>query len=172
MKGVALWALGAIAAFLATAGAFLLLANLLGNPAASDPIPQADPPQAQGSGPTLLLDFPEDRLEGLEKRPGQRLALDVENGGNEELPSVDLTLDATSGNTARPRKRSYRETVGRLAPGESTTVEFEIDLSPQMSAEGREANPAGADPQPREVLEARATTPEGASAVKTAVLAP
>lgn len=172
MKGVVLWALGAIAAFLTTAGAFLLLANLGDNPAASDSIPQADPSKVQGSGPTLLLDLPEDRLDGLEKRPGQRLTLDVENGGDEELPSVDLTLDATSGNTARPRKRSYRETVGRLAPGESTTVEFEIDLSPQMPAEGREVNPTGADPQPREVLEARATTPEGASAVKTAVLAP
>jgi len=172
LKGVALWASGAVVAFLTTAGAFLLLANLGGNPAASDPIPRADPSQTQDSGPTLLLDLPEDRLEGLEKRPGQKLTLDVENGGNEELPSVELTLDATSGNTARPRKRSYRETVGQLAPGESTTVEFEIDLSPQMLAEGREANSAGADPQPREVLEARATTLEGASAVKTAVLAP
>jgi hypothetical protein len=172
LKGVALWSLGAVAAFLATAGAFLLLANLLGNPAASDPIPRAAPSQAQGSGPTLLLDLPEDRLERLEKRPGQRLALDVKNGGDEELPLVDLTLDATSGNTAQPRKRSYRETVGRLAPGESTTVEFEIDLSHQMSAKGREATPAGADPQPREVLEAKATTPEGTLAVKTAVLVP
>ncbi len=172
MKGVALWASGAVVAFLTTAGAFLLLANLGGNPAASDPIPRADPSKAQGSGPTLLLDLPEDRLEGLEKRPGQRLNLDVENGGDQELPSVDVTLDTISGNTARPRKRSYRETVGRLAPGESTTVEFEIDLSPQIPAEGREANPTGTDPQTREILEARATTPEGVSAVKTAVLAP
>jgi hypothetical protein len=172
LKGVVLWALGATAAFLATAGAFLLLANLLGNPAASGPIPQASPSKAQGSGPTLLLDLPEDRLESLEKRPGQRLALDVENGGDEEIPSVDLTLDATSDNTARPRERSYRLPVGPLAPGESTTVEFEIDLSPQTPVGGREVNPTGADPQPREVLEARATTPEGVSAVKTAVLAP
>ena len=171
MKGVALWSLGAIAAFLATAGAFLLLANFLGNPAASDPIPRTDPSR-EGSESTLLLNLPEDRLERLEKRPGQRLALDVENEGDGELPRVDLTLDATSGNTARPRKRSYWERVGTLASGESTTVEFEIDLSPQVPAEGREANPAGTDPQPREVLEARATTPEGASAVKTAVLVP
>ncbi len=119
-----------------------------------------------------MLDLSEDQLESLEKRPSQRLVLDVENGSDEELPRVDVTLDATSGNTAWPRKRSYWEAIGTLAPGESTTVEFEIDLSPQIPAEGREANPAGADPQPREVLEARATTPEGASAVKTAVLVP
>jgi hypothetical protein len=172
LKGFALWFLGAVAAFLATAGAFLFLANLLGNPAASDPIPRADPSQTQGSEPTLSLNLPEDRLERLEKRPGQRLALDVENRGDEELPRVNLTLDATTSNTAQPHKRSYRETVGTLAPGESTTVEFEIDLSPQTPTEGRETNTAGADPQPREVLEARATTPEGASAVKTAVLVP
>lgn len=172
MRGVALWALGTTVAFLATAGAFLLLANLGGVPARSDPIPQVDPSQSQYSGPTLLLDLPEDRLEGLERRPGQRLALDVENGGDEELPSVDLTLDVTSEDTARPRTRSYREAVEHLAPDESTTVEFEIDLSPPMPAEGREANPAGTDPQAREILEIRATTPEGASAVKTAVLAP
>jgi hypothetical protein len=71
-----------------------------------------------------------------------------------------------------PHKRSYRESIGALAPGESTTVEFEIDLSPQMPAEGRESTPAGADPQAREVLEAKATTPEGTLAVKTAVLVP
>ncbi len=119
-----------------------------------------------------MLNLSEDRLQSLEKRPGQRLVLDVENGGDEELSRVDATLDATSGNTARPRKRSYRETAGALAPGESATVEFEIDLSPQIPAEGHEANPTGADPQTQEVLEVRATTPEGASAVKTAVLVP
>lgn len=172
MRGVALWALGAALAFLATAGAFLLLANLVGLPAASGPIPKVDTSQAQYSGPTLLLDLPEDRLEGFEREPGQSLALDVENGGDEELPSVDLTLDVTSGDTAWPHKRSYRKTVEQLAPGDSTTVEFEIDLSPPRPIEDREATPAGADSQAREILEVRATTPEGASAVKTAVLAP
>ena len=174
MRGVALWVLGAAVAFLVTAGAFLLLANLGGTPAASGPIPRADPSEAQDSKPILVLDLPEDRLEGLERRPGQVLALDVENGGDEEIPSVDLTLDVTSGNTAQPRKRSYRETVERLTPDELATVEFEIDLSPTMPAGGREgpAPPASADPQAREILEVRATTPRGASAVKTAVLAP
>ena len=45
-------------------------------------------------------------------------------------------------------------------------VEFEIDLSPTIPPENREANL-----QAREILEVRATTSEGASAVKTAVLA-
>ena len=160
MRGVTLWALGATLAFLATAGAFLLLANLVGLSAASDPIPKVDTSQAQYSRPTLLLDLPEDRLEGFEREPGQNLALDVENGGDEKLPSVDLTLDVTSGDTTWPHKRSYRKTVEQLAPGDSTTVEFEIDLSPLSTVEARE------------ILEVRATTPEGASAVKTAVLAP
>jgi hypothetical protein len=171
VRSVALWLLSALVAFLVTAGAFLLLANLGSAPAPGDPIPQADPSQAQGSGPTLLLDLPEYRLDGLEKRPGQRLTLDVENGGDEELPSVDLTLDVASENTARPQARYYQKTVEELAPGEAATVEFEIDLSPPTPAESGKAVP-GTDPrEDREILEVRATAPNGASAVKTAVLA-
>lgn len=169
MRGVALWALGTSVAFLVTAGAFLLLANLGGNATASDPIPRAKPSGAPDPGPALVLDLPEDLLEGLERSPGQRLRLDVENKGDEELPSVDFALDIVSENTARPRARSYEQTIERLAPGEATSLEFEIDLSPPTNT--RETNPA-ADPQERDILEIRATTPEGVSAVKTAVLAP
>ncbi|MCA1731050.1 MAG: hypothetical protein LC751_17125, partial [Actinobacteria bacterium] len=101
--------------------------------------------------------------------PGQKLALEVENGGDEEIPSVDLSLDVVSENTAQPHKRSYEQAVERLAPGDTTSVEFEIDLSPP--AEELKSNPGSAS-QNREILEARASTPEGASAVKTAILAP
>ena len=168
MKGVALWALGTAVAFLATAVAFLLLANL-GGTAASGLIPQAKPSDTQSSESPLVLELSEDQLEGLEKRSGQRLLLGMENEGDEELSSIDLALDVTSENTARPRTRSYRETVDQLAPNESTTVEFEIDLSPPIPPE---ANYASTDSQAREILEVKATTPEGASAVKTAVLVP
>ena len=171
MRGVALWALGAAAAFLATAGAFLLLANLGGGAAASDPIPRAEPSEAQDPGPTLVLELFEDQLEELQREPDQKLTLDVENVDDEEFSSVDLTLDVTSENTVQPRARSYQKTIEQMAPNESTTAEFEIDLSPPIPPEGGEEG-TGPDSQTREILEARATTPEGASAIKTAVLAP
>jgi hypothetical protein len=95
----------------------------------------------------------------------------VENGDDEEFPSVDLALDIVSENTAQPRLRSYEQTVEHLAPGEVATVEFEIDLSPPIESQAREVDP-GTDPQTREILEIRGTTPQGVSAVKTAVLAP
>jgi hypothetical protein len=171
VKGVALWALGAVAAFLATAGAFLLLANLGGGAAASDPIPRAEPSEAQDPGPTLVLELFEDQLEELEREPGQKLTVGVENVGDEEFSSVDLTLDVTSGNTVQPHTRSYQKTIEQIAPNESTTAEFEIDLSPPIPPEDGEGS-TGPDSQTREILEAKATTPEGASAIKTAVLAP
>jgi hypothetical protein len=169
VRGVILWTLGALLAFLATAGAFLLLANSGGGAVASDPIPQAKPSGSSDPVPTLVLGLPEGQLETLQRSPGQKLALEVENGGDEEIPSVDLSLDVVSENTAQPHKRSYEQAVERLAPGDTTSVEFEIDLSPP--AEELKSNPGSAS-QNREILEARASTPEGASAVKTAILAP
>ena len=171
MRGVALWVLGASVAFLATAGAFLLLASL-GGPATSDLIPRIEPSAPVSSGPTLVLKLPEDRLEGLKRGPGQRLAVDVENGGDEELPSVNLALVVASENTARPRARYYWGTSEKLAPGEAATVEFEIDLSPPAPAESSKDGSGSGSQEEREILEIRATTPEGDSAVKTAVLAP
>jgi hypothetical protein len=171
VKGVVLWALGTSVAFLATAGAFLLLANLGGGSATGDAIPRAEGSAAQDSGPALILELSEDQLEKLERRPGQKLELDVKNGGDEEFPGVDLTLDILSENTTQPRTRSYEETVERLAPGEAASVEFDIDLSPPIEGKTREGGP-GAGPPPRDILEVRATTPDGVSAVKTAVLAP
>ncbi len=147
--------MGAAVAFLATAGAFLLFASL--DLATSDPIPRAEP--ARDPGSVLALELPENRLEGLEREPGQKLALDVENRGDEELASVDLALGVASEDTARPDTRYYQRTVEGLAQGETITVEFEIDLS----------SPSASD---RGILEFRATTPDGDSAVKTVVLAP
>lgn len=172
MRGVALWVLGASVAFLVMAGAFLLLANLASDPATGDPIPRAEPSDPEPPEPVLTLNLPEDRLENLERRPGQKLAVDVENSGSEELTGVDLTLDVTSENTAQPHARSYQASVENLSPATSATVEFEIDLSSPIPV-GNEAGPGGASKAPtREILEARATTPEGYSTVKTAVLAP
>jgi len=165
MRGTGLWVLGASVAFLVTAAAFLLLANL-GSEPTSDPIPQAVPSAPESISPTLALELPEYRVERLERGPGQRLALDVQNGSDKELPIVNLTLVVTSENTLRPRPRYYWAATENLVPGATATVEFEIDLSPPISVE------SSFDLQERrDILEIRATTPEGDSAVKTAVLA-
>lgn len=160
-RGVLLWLLATSAAFLATAGAFLLLANLgAGLGRGSDPIPRA--PEA--AGPALALRFAEDRLGELERRPDQALALYVENRGDRELADVGVTLDVASEAALEASARRYEENVEGLAPGERRAVEMQVDLSPP--AETPEAQDW------REILEARATTPGGVSAVETAVLAP
>lgn len=175
MRDVILWALGGLLAFLATAGAFLLLANFGDGATESNPIPRAKPsttPDLEPPPVPLVLTLSEDQLEGLKRGAGQRLALNVENGSGEELRSVELELDVASENTARPNTRSYQQTLGPLAPGEAIEAGFEIDLSlPMQAGTSERANP-GSEGQTREVLEIRATTPEGASAVKTAILAP
>ena len=160
-RGVLLWLLATSAAFLATAGAFLLLANLGAGPGrGSDPIPRA--PEA--AGPALALRFAEDRLGELERRPDQALTLYVENRGDRELADVGVTLDVASEAALEASARRYEENVEGLAPGERRAVEMQVDLSPL-------AKTPGAQDQ-REILEARATTPGGVSAVETAVLAP
>ena len=168
MRGVALWVLGALVAFLATSGAFLLLASLGSDSTMSDPIPRAQPSNPKSPSPTLALGLPEDRLRGLERAPGQRLTLDVENGSEEEFRSVNLALVVASENTVRPHARYYWATSENLAPGNAATVEFYIDLSPPAEDHIQDTSPQ----ENRDLLEIRATTPEGASAVKTAVLTP
>lgn len=176
MRDVILWTLGGLLAFLATAGAFLLLASFGDDAMGSDPIPRAKPslttPDLEPPPVPLALTLSEDQLESLQRKPGQRLALNVENGSDEELPSVEITLDIVSENTVRPNRRSYQQTLGALAPGETTEAEFEIDLSLPMPAGMREKASPGSEGQTREILEILAITPEGDSAVKTAVLAP
>lgn len=169
MRGIALWTALTSVAFLVTAAAFLLLASL-GGDSESTPITRADPSETR-ERPTLSLKIREDQLERLEREPGQQLTLDLENGGQEDLADVTLSLDVVSENTARPHAHSYQETLEQLAPGETASVEFEIDLSPPGPAGTPEFKP-GAEPQYREILEARASASGGASDVKTAVLAP
>ena len=172
MRSIALWVLGASLTFLITAGAFLLLANLGSESATGDPIPRADPstPEAPPK-PTLMLNLPEEQLEGLQNRPDQKLALDVENGSDEKLTNVDLSLVVISENTAHPHTRYYQDTEN-LAPGDTATVEFEIDLSPPGSTENREDSLRTEPQENRKILEVKVTTPDSDSAIKTAVLAP
>ncbi len=170
MRGVFLWTLGAAAAFLTTAGAFLLLASLGSSSETSSPIPPAERAgTGSSSSPALVLDLAEEQLVGLERAPGQRLALDVVNGGDEDLVGVELELEVVPADTTSPRQHNYRKVLEMLAPGEAATVEFEIDLSPSLPTETR---PPGANPRAREVLQFSAGAQGAAPAVKTAVLAP
>lgn len=163
MRDATLWAAGAAAAFLLTAGAFLVLANLATGSSSEDlpPAPARDRP-----GPALTLELNRDRLASLRPRPEQELLVTVENAGDESLSNVNLTLESSSGDTANPVSRYHRETVRDLKTGEGVEVRFRLDLS------GAADVPPPPTPRREEpnILEIRATTPEGASAVRTAIL--
>lgn len=161
MRDAALWAAGAALAFFLTAGAFLVLANLATGSSGEDL------PAARGkSGPALDLDLNRDRLASLEPAQGQELLLTVENAGGRDFSSVNLTLEASSGDTANPHSRYYRRTLQNLKAGESVEVRFLLDLSRPP-----EASDTPSAPNKRsEILEIRATTPEGVSVVRTAIL--
>ena len=162
MREAVLWISGAALAFFVTAGAFLLLANL-----GSGPSEQSLPPDPRPapSGPALELNLDEGELASLQALPEQRLDLGVENPGDEDLSDVNLTLEVSSENTALTDARYYRRTVDNLEAGRNLTVSFYLDLSAP-----EETNPAAVPEEPRKILEVRATTPTGVSAIKTAIL--
>jgi hypothetical protein len=159
------WVSGAAVAFFITAGAFLLLANLGTGPSEKN-LP-ADPGTG-ASGPELELELDEAELATLAPLPDQRLDLTVKNVGSEDLSNVNLTLEISSENTALSDARYYRRRVEKLAAGRSTIVSFYLDLS---TPEGALTIPDAPEP-PRTIVEVRAATPEGVSAVKTAILPP
>jgi hypothetical protein len=162
VREAALWVSGAALAFFITAGAFLLLANL-----GSGPSEQSLPPDPQParSGPALELNLDEGELASLRALPEQRLDLGVENPGDEDLSEVNLTLEVSSENTALSDARYYRRTLDELEAGGNATVSFYLDLSA-----ADETNPVAVPEEPRKILEVRATTPTGVSAIKTAIV--
>lgn len=162
MREAAFWVSGAALAFFATAGAFLLLANLGTGPSEKSLAP--DPRPAQ-SGPALELNLDEGELASLRALPDQRLDVGVENPGDEDLSELNLTLEVSSENTALSDTRYYRQSVDTLAAGRSVTVRFYPDLS---APEGTSLTDV--PEPPRTILEVRATTPKGVSAIKTAIL--
>lgn len=162
MREGALWISGAALAFLLTAGAFLLLANLGTAPSEKSlgPGPRSGGPE----GPTLELGLDEGQLAALQALPNQNLDLVVENGGRRALSDVNLTLEVSSENTALTDASYYRRTLEKLDAGEAVEVDFLLDLSlPEQTV------PSQAEP-PRTLLEIRATTPGGVSAVRTVIL--
>lgn len=159
------WISGAAVAFVATAGAFLLLAGLGAGPSET----RLESGARAASGPALRLEVDEDRLGVLEQAPDQDLTVAVANGGEEALSGVSVVLQVASENTAVTEARYYRATVEELAPGAQAAVTFSPDLSPLGEAETR--NFSGPEP-PGKILEIRAATPSGVSAVRTAILPP
>jgi hypothetical protein len=167
MRDMIFWLSGAALAFLVTAGAFLLLANLATAPSEK----RLNPDQARGgSGQSVDLILDREQLASLRDRPNQSLALVVENEGGEQLSDVNVTLSVFSENTALSDPRYYRQTVEKVPTGEAASVPFEFDL---LVREEPGANLPTANPEPsREILEIRATTPEGNSTVRTVILPP
>jgi hypothetical protein len=165
MREMALWISGAALAFVVTAGAFLLLANLATVPSARSLTP--DPPSRR-PGPVLDLQLEEDRLASLRARPGQSLDLTVKNEGDRDLKDVNLTLGVSSENTALPDPRYYHRKLESLPAGESVSVRFEFDLA-ALEQTTPVSLPAAPEPS-RKILEIRATTPGGVSTVRTAIL--
>ena len=116
----------------------------------------------------LILD--RELLASLRSRPDQSLDLVVENEGTRQLSDVNVTLRVFSENTVLSDSRYYRQTVEKIPAGEAARVRFEFDLP---AREDPVARPRTANPEPsREILEIRATTPEGNSTVRTVILPP
>jgi hypothetical protein len=167
MRDIVFWLSGAALAFLVTAGAFLLLANLASIPSQK----HLNPDQARaGSGQSVDLILDREQLASLRYQPDQSLALVVENQGGEQLSDVNVNLEVFSENTALSDSRYYRQTVQKIPAGEAASVRFEFDL---LVPEEPVARPPTANPEPsRKILEIRATTPGGNSAVRTVILPP
>jgi hypothetical protein len=164
MRGFLTWVSGAAFAFFVTAGAFLLLANLGTGPSETE-LPSR--PEARGSGPALGLTVQRDGLASLDSAPDQSLAFDLRNEGERELTDINLTLKVFPEDTSVTDARYYKATVERLAGGETATADFNVvDLSPLPSGLDTRRQPE----PPRWIVEARATTPGGASAVRTVIL--
>jgi hypothetical protein len=167
MRDIVFWLSGAALAFLLTAGAFLLLANLATAPSEKNLRPDQTP---GGSGSTMDLKLDTEQLASLRPLPDQSLDLLVENEDDKQLSDVSVTLVVSSENTALSSSRFYRQTVAKIPAGGAASVRFEFDL---VAAEQHIANPPAARGEPsREILELRATTPQGNSTVRTVILPP
>jgi hypothetical protein len=162
VREAALWVSVAALTFFLAAGAFLVLANLGTGPSEKSLSPN---PRPARSGPALELNLDEGELASLHALPDQRFEVGVENPGDEDLSDVNLTLEVSSENTALSDARYYRRAVDKLEAGRSVTLSFYLDLSAQ------DGTRVAAIPEaPRKILEVRATTPTGVSAIKTAIL--
>jgi hypothetical protein len=165
MRGVVVWLSGAALAFLLTAGAFLLLANIATIPDERSLSPE---PPAAASQSLVGLELDPDQLASLRSSPDQSLALTLRNEGDAPLAHVNVTLTVSSENTALSASRYYQHTVAKVPARGATDIRFGFDLSePKQRVTGRPASEPA-----RELLEFKATTPGGISTTKTVILPP
>jgi hypothetical protein len=165
MRGVAVWFSGAALAFLLTAGAFLLLANIATIPAEKSLAPE---PPAAASEPVVGLELNADQLASLKPEPDQSLDLKVRNESNTPLSDVNVTLSVSSENTALSASRYYRHMVEKIPASGTAGIRFGFNLSePKQRVTGRPASEPA-----RQILEVKATTPDGISTTKTVILPP
>jgi hypothetical protein len=162
VRGFVTWVSAAALAFAVTAGAFLLLANLGTGPSETD-LPSR--PENRDSGPALSLMVRQDGLTELPPKPGQELAFDLKNESGRELRDVSIAVTVFPEDTSVTSDRGYEAKVERLAPDETATAQFSVDLSPPPGTQARVAT----EP-PRWIIEARASTPDGVSAGRTVIL--
>ena len=165
MRGVAVWFSGAALAFFLTAGAFLLLANIATVPSEKNLAPE--PPDAT-SQDVVELELNADQLASLKPKPDQSLDLTLRNESELTLPAVNVTLKVSSENTALSGSRYYRKMVEKVPSNGTADIHFGINLSePEQRLTGRPASEPA-----REILEIKATTPDGISTTKTVILPP
>lgn len=167
MRGLLVWFIGTAIAFFITASAFLLLANFGSNTSERSLEPRS--PSSRLQLP-LELNFNKDRLGSLKTLPAQKLSVNVKNQGSSIFSKVSLTLRVSSEDTRLSRSRYYQGQVSNLKAGGSETVQFELDLSPFSGSRKEDPLLPGNPERSRILLEVQATTPEGISTVKTAVL--
>jgi hypothetical protein len=165
VRDMAFWLSGAALAFLLTAGAFLLLANLATVPSEKSLTPE--PPEA-GPGPAVELALDAKQLASLKPRPDQNLDLVVKNEGSRPLSDVNVTLSVSSEDTALSDYRYYRQTVEKVAAGRAADVHLRFDLSEA----GHRVTERPASERARKILEFKASTPDGISTAKTVLLPP
>lgn len=166
MRGFFIWIFGTVGAFLVTVGAFLLLANLGSNASERSLEPNPTPSDA---GSPLTLNIRSEELSSLESLEGQEFTLGVENSSSAPFTEVNLTLRVASEDTTLTDTRYYRAEVEELEADDARLVDFTLDLSPLADSRSGEIDQSDQE-QSRIVLEVQATTPEGISTVKTAVL--
>ena len=165
MRGVAFWLSGAALAFLLTAGAFLLLANLATVTSEKSLTPE---PSEAGPGPAVELALDAGQLASLRPRPNQNLDLVVKDEGSRPLSDVNVTLSVSSENTALSDYRYYRRTVEKVAAGGAADVRLRFDLSEF----GHRVTERPASEPARKILEFKASTSDGISTAKTVILPP